>query len=186
MTENVITTEENLSREEAAAKLRDANAQQLRDQQKAKANGAATDAEAARNASVINGVTRPAEEKAEDPKPVRRRTRKPAEPKATAPAKTTTRTTKAKTEAPAKATGRKPKAAPEPAPAAEATSARSTNQDLAKRLIDFVAKEFSDSPEDDQKKIANWLKVLPTGGAGWQRYWPEGFARPTTADWRKP
>jgi hypothetical protein len=52
--------------------------------------------------------------------------------------------------------------------------------------VNLVAAEFGNLSVEDQTKIANWLKVLPTGGAAWQRYWPENFARPTTADWRKP
>jgi hypothetical protein len=49
-----------------------------------------------------------------------------------------------------------------------------------------VAGHFAGHSKADQEKIANWLKVLPTGGAAWQRYWPAKFARPTTSDWRKP
>ena len=138
----------------------------------------ATDAAATRDASVVSGVTR----KPEESKPAPR-----------------TRTQKAPA---TKAHDRKPpvkpatKATPKPAEKAAANgkadangsapSPRESNQALAVRLINLVAEEFAGSSVEDQTKIANWLKVLPTGGAGWQRYWPEDFARPTTADWRKP
>lgn len=65
-------------------------------------------------------------------------------------------------------------------------SPREHNQALAVRLVELVAKEFGGESKADQIKIANWLHALPTGGAGWQRYWPQGFARPTSAGWRKP
>ena len=63
-------------------------------------------------------------------------------------------------------------------------SAREINQKLAVELIDLVAGHFAGKSKADQEKLANWLKVLPTGGAGPARYWPKGFARPTTSDWR--
>jgi cell division septation protein DedD len=141
----------------------------------------ATDAQTSKDASVLAGVTRrPEETKKVTPKPATR-----------------TRTPKAAPKPATKATGRKApaKATPKPATKAAANgkadangsvSPRETNQALAVRLVNLVAAEFGDLPVEDQTKIANWLKVLPTGGAAWQRYWPENFARPTTADWRKP
>jgi len=108
---------------------------------------------------------------------------KPATRTRKAPATPETKTGKAPAKAPAKTT-RKPAAAkPE---ANGGTSAREVNQVLARELIDLVAGHFKGHSKADQEKIANWLKVLPTGGAAWQRYWPKGFARPTTSDWRKP
>jgi hypothetical protein len=144
----------------------------------------AQDARSAADASVLSGVTRkPGEQPAANqprPKPP---ARKPAAKPAAAskPA--------ARKPAAAKPTTRKPAAAkpaqPQPA-ASNGASPREHNQDLARRLADLVAKEFADSSTDDQVKVANWLHALPTGGAGWQRYWPQGFARPTSAGWRVP
>jgi hypothetical protein len=154
--------------------------------QKAHAEDApATDAQTSKDASVLAGVTRKPEETKVTPKPATR-----------------TRTPKAAAKPATKATGRKP-AASKPATKATAkpdpksngkapadtngsVSPRETNQALAVRLVNLVAAEFGNLSVEDQTKIANWLKVLPTGGAAWQRYWPENFARPTTADWRKP
>ena len=184
MTENVEMTEENMQREQTAAELRQANMKQLLEQQKANGTAPSTeDAAAARDASVLNGVTREPEAEPAKAAPRRRRAPKPAADAAPAPAKAPAKSKAA----PAKTGKAKDKAepAPAPAPAAEPSN-RSHNQDLAKRLIDLVAGEFKAESEEDQIKIANWLKVLPTGGAGYQRYWPTGFARPTTADWRIP
>jgi len=150
-----------------------------------------TDAERTANEGVLAGVLRePTETK--PPVPARRGRRaapetktavKPATRTRKAPATPETKTGKAPAKAPAKTT-RKPAAAkPE---ANGGTSAREVNQVLARELIDLVAGHFKGHSKADQEKIANWLKVLPTGGAAWQRYWPKGFARPTTSDWRKP
>jgi hypothetical protein len=68
--------------------------------------------------------------------------------------------------------------------ASEPNGRRSANQELARNLIDLVAAEFSGATGDQKAKLANWLKSLPTGGAGADRYWPANFPRPTTADWR--
>jgi hypothetical protein len=144
----------------------------------------ASDAASAKDASVLSGVTRKPEESKPAP-------RKPArgeilDAKAAAPKPTPARGSR---KAPAKATPKpadKAKANGKPEANGSAPSPRESNQALAVRLINLVAKEFAGSSVEDQTKIANWLKVLPTGGAGWQRYWPEDFARPTTADWRKP
>jgi hypothetical protein len=66
-------------------------------------------------------------------------------------------------------------------------SPREHNQELARKVLAVLTKEFADDPTgEDWQKVANWLHALPTGGAGWQRFWPEGFARPTSAGWRKP
>jgi hypothetical protein len=141
----------------------------------------ATDAQTKKDASVIAGVTRKPEETKVTPKPATR-TRTPKVPaKATgrkAPAKAAA---KPATKAPAKAAANGKADANGSAP-----SPREGNQALAVRLVNLVAAEFGNLSVEDQTKIANWLKVLPTGGAAWQRYWPENFARPTTADWRKP
>jgi hypothetical protein len=102
-----------------------------------------------------------------------------ATPARKAPAKAT-KTTAAKTPAPAK----QAKAAPAPVPAAP--SARDANQVLAREVADLLAKHFGDRDVATQTKVANWVKSLPTGGAAWKRYWPEGFARPTSADWVVP
>lgn len=164
-------------REAKAAKLREANKTQLVEDQKARN---VPDAQAAADASVLNGVTR--DEKTDPAKPARR-PRKPTTHKATVAARTSGQPTTAaehaeavkrvKEEAKAESNGSAP-------------SARDHNQKLARDLIDCVAARFSGASLEDQVKIANWLKVLPTGGAAWERYWPEGFARPTTSDWRKP
>jgi hypothetical protein len=84
--------------------------------------------------------------------------------------------------------GTQPQPAPEPKPVAEANggSPRSHNQEVAKLLVDTIAAAFKDAPVADQQKIANWLHPLPTGGAGWERYWPQNFPRPTSSGWRKP
>jgi hypothetical protein len=65
-----------------------------------------------------------------------------------------------------------------------ANGRRSANQELARELIDLVAAQFAGASEPQKAKLANWLKSLPTGGAGADRYWPANFPRPTTADWR--
>ena len=94
------------------------------------------------------------------------------------------------------------KAAPKPAtkaPAngaaangsAPAATANATKHDLAKRLIDMVAREFAGETDENKAKLSYWLHGLPTGypnggGGGYLRYWPEGLPRPTTAGWRKP
>lgn len=69
---------------------------------------------------------------------------------------------------------------------ANGASPRQHNQELARMLVDTVAKEFGNLPVADQQKMVNWLHALPTGGAGWERYWPEGLVRPNSAGWRKP
>lgn len=185
------------SREAAAEALRAENKAQLIADQKERG---VKDA-AAKDASVLDGVLRETTEEAPAPaapKPARR-TRK-------APVKTETKPVPAKSgqklgtganaavSTPVTKTGRKAPAKAAPAPAPEPTpepasngqSAREVTQQLARDLIDTVAARFSGYGEADQVKIANWLKVLPTGGAAHERYWPENFARPTTADWRKP
>ena len=148
----------------------------------------AQDARSQADASVLAGVTRKQDEQpaANQPRPkppARKRTQdaplpgdKPAS-KGSKPAASTTRSR-----------ARKPaQAKPQPAQVeSNGTSPREHNQELARRLADMVAKEFADSPAADQVKIANWLHALPTGGAGWQRYWPQGFERPTSAGWRVP
>lgn len=134
---------------------------------KAAANGSKTPARSRK-------APAPATETADKPAPARR-TRTASKPAATA-----------KTPAPAKGKAAKQPAQPAPAPESNGTSARLATQAMAVELIDLVAGHFSGRSVDEQTKIANWLKVLPTGGAGWERYWPEGFARPTTSDWRKP
>jgi len=50
----------------------------------------------------------------------------------------------------------------------------------------MVAEKFGHLPEADQQKMVNWLHALPTGGAGWERYWPTGLVRPNSSGWRKP
>ena len=152
-----------------------------------------TDAERTANEGVLAGVLRePTETK--PPVPARRGRRaapetktavKPATRTRKAPATPETKTGKAPAKVPAKTT-RKPAAAKPKPEANGGASARETNQKLAVELIDLVAGHFGKRSKADQEKIANWLKVLPTGGAAWQRYWPKGFARPTTSDWRKP
>ena len=143
----------------------------------------AQDARSTADASVLAGVTRkPGEQPAANqprPKPPTRKRTQDAPLPGDGKAKPAARK-------PAAAATRKPaQAKPEPA-ASNGTSPREHNQDLARRLADLVAKEFADSSTDDQVKVANWLHALPTGGAGWQRYWPQGFARPTSAGWRVP
>ena len=101
--------------------------------------------------------------------------------------------------APAKAAPAK--AAPKPATKAPANgaaangsapaTANATKHDLAKRLIDMVAREFAGETDENKAKLSYWLHGLPTGypnggGGGYLRYWPEGLPRPTTAGWRKP
>jgi len=158
------------------------------------------DAASAADASVLKGLTRPVGSKpavnAPRPKPAAAaskpasRTSKPAPAKAAA-SKPATRTAASKSAAskPASRTSKpadKPAQDKQPAAASNGASPRDHNQELARRLADMVAKEFADSPVADQVKVANWLHALPTGGAGWQRYWPAGFARPTSAGWRVP
>jgi hypothetical protein len=113
--------------------------------------------------------------KTSKPAPARTRAAKPA------PAKPPAR---AASKAPAKANGKAPET-----PAAP--SANATKHDLAKRLIDMVAREFAGESDENKAKLAYWLHGLPTGypnggGGGYLRYWPAGLPRPTTAGWRKP
>jgi hypothetical protein len=77
---------------------------------------------------------------------------------------------------------------PQPAAEANGASPREHNQELARQLLSAVQTTFKDASKDDQQKVANWLHMLPTGGegAGWLRYWPTDFPRPTSAGWRKP
>lgn len=73
-----------------------------------------------------------------------------------------------------------------PAPAAsEPTGKRSTNQELARWLVDLVAANAGERTPAEQQKLANWLHHLPTGGAAADRYWPEGFNRPSQSDWQR-
>jgi len=139
---------------------------------------------------VLSGVLREDKPATETPVPARRGRRAPAAKPATE--------TKSKAKAPAqkapaskpatKPASRKPAAKPEVKAESNghAPSARDTNQALAVELVNLVAGHFSGRSKADQEKIANWLKVLPTGGRAHERYWPAKFARPTTADWRKP
>jgi hypothetical protein len=160
-----------------------------------------TNHEAAKDAEVLAGVLAEPKTgetaKATPPRRARRSTAAPAAGKT--PAKGTTGA-----KAPAKggrkpatakpATGKAPAKANAPAKAAtdkaasngSAPSARETNQTLAVELVNLVATHFKGHTKSDQEKIANWLKVLPTGGRAHERYWPKGFARPTTSDWRAP
>jgi hypothetical protein len=145
----------------------------------------AQDARSQADASVLAGVTRkqgePAAANQPRPKPPARRKVQDA------PLKPTTRSKPAAAKPTTRKPASKPAAKSEPvAAASNGTSPREHNQELARRLADLVAKEFADSSTDDQIKVANWLHALPTGGAGWQRYWPQGFARPTSAGWRVP
>jgi hypothetical protein len=154
--------------------------------------------EAAKDAEVLAGVlTEPkTDEKATPAAPPRRGRRTATVPAkaATGKAKTATtgkaparRTAPAKSTTAAKSTSAAKGTKPAPAKAeSNGTSARESNQTLAVELIDLVAGHFKGRNKADQEKIANWLKVLPTGGRAHERYWPKGFARPTTSDWRKP
>jgi hypothetical protein len=82
----------------------------------------------------------------------------------------------------------KPEPVPEEKVAANGASPREHNQELARQLLAAITTEFAGASKDDQQKVANWLHMLPTGGegAGWLRYWPTDFPRPTSAGWRKP
>ena len=161
-------------------------------------HGVVQDAASAADASVLKGLTRPAGSKpaVNEPKP-RPATRtaakaaaskpaagKPAASKPATASKPASRTSKPAASKPA--AGKPASKQEQPAAASNGASPRDHNQELARRLADMVAKEFADSPVADQVKVANWLHALPTGGAGWQRYWPAGFARPTSAGWRVP
>ena len=79
--------------------------------------------------------------------------------------------------------GTEPAAAP-----SNGATPREHNQELARKLLTAVVAEFGTASQADQQKVANWLHMLPTGGegAGYLRYWPASFARPTSAGWRKP
>lgn len=153
-------------------------------------HGVVQDAASAADASVLKGLTRKPGDKpavnAPKPRPATRAAAKPAAGKA--PAKSASKPAAGKPAARAGKPAAKQAAADKPAQEQpdNGVSPREHNQDLARRLADLVAKEFADSPVDDQIKVANWLHALPTGGAGWQRYWPAGFARPTSSGWRIP
>ena len=135
-------------------------------------------AQQAADASVLNGVLAPAKPKA----PAVQAPAKPKAPAVQAPAKPKAL---AKPKAPA---------APPAAPAKPATAGRMHNQALARALVNALAATFTKAngyTPQDQEKVANWVKHLPTGdptgktdGAGPNRYWPKGFNRPTQSDWR--
>lgn len=165
----------------------------------------AVDADRKADEGVLAGVLRedkPATDAKPAPVPARRGRR--AAPATKTETKPATRTRKAPATAakPATKTATKTgKSATRKVPATPATktgkpatkaaanggaSAREANQKLAVELVDLVAGHFKGRSKADQEKIANWLKVLPTGGAAHLRYWPKGFARPTTSDWRPP
>jgi hypothetical protein len=149
--------------------------------------------EADRNASVIAGVTRKPEE-------VKTTTRKAPARKAPAKTAPATRKAPAAKPAPAKAV-RKPAARKAPAkttakPARKApakvqseangATPRERNTAMAVELVTLVAEHFKSRTPAEKAKLAYWLHSLPTGGAGYQRWWPAGFPKPQTADWRKP
>lgn len=115
-------------------------------------------------------------------KPAARTPRKPAQAKPAAPATSAPKTTRKPAQA-------KPATKPaEEAVVANGASPREHNQEVARQLLAAVTTEFAGASKDDQQKVANWLHMLPTGGegAGWLRYWPQDFPRPTSAGWRKP
>ena len=168
-----------------------------------KADRAVRDAAAAKDAGVLAGLVPPADspEAEQDkaarpepkPRPARARKVKPEpEPEATpaksngkAPARKAGITELVENTKPTPASGT---AATASNGAGAVNSARLSNQALARQLVNLAAERFGNEPVENQVKVANWLKSLPTGGegAGWMRYWPESFARPTTADWRIP
>jgi len=159
----------------------------------------AQDAQAAKDAAVLAGVMRePTETKPEAPVPARRGRRAPATETKTTPARKVpakaapaTKTIGSRKAPARKAPATTPKTTAKTTPAKDKVAAngatpREGNTKLAVELIDLVAANFSGKSKADQVKIANWLKSLPTGGRAYLRYWPKGFARPTSADWRKP
>jgi len=122
---------------------------------------------AAKDASVLDGVSKPATVKPSAPKA-------PAKPAAKGPAKATP--------APKPATNGK-------APAAETNGANKIHakQDLAKRVVDLVTGAFKDASPEDKDRIAYFLSRCPTPiGEDGLRYWPQGFPAPkTTGAWPK-
>jgi len=163
-----------------------------------------TSTNADRDAKVLAGVTRkPGEQPAANqPKPKPTARRKVEDVKPATPAKPTRRTSKpetpvqtakrtartaAKPASTVKPPARKPAAKPaDEKVAGNGASPREHNQALAVALVDMVAEKFGHLPEADQQKMVNWLHALPTGGAGWERYWPTGLVRPNSSGWRKP
>ena len=163
-----------------------------------------TSTNADRDAKVLAGVTRkPGEQPAANqPKPKPTARRKVEDVKPATPAKPTRRTSKpetpvqtakrtartaAKPASTVKPPARKPAAKPaDEKVAGNGASPRENNQALAVALVDMVAEKFGHLPEADQQKMVNWLHALPTGGAGWERYWPTGLVRPNSSGWRKP
>ena len=163
-----------------------------------------TSTNADRDAKVLAGVTRkPGEQPAANqPKPKPTARRKVEDVKPATPAKPTRRTSKpetpvqtakrtartaAKPASTVKPPARKPAAKPaDEKVAGNGASTHEHNQALAVALVDMVAAQFGHLPEADQQKMVNWLHALPTGGAGWERYWPTGLVRPNSSGWRKP
>ena len=163
-----------------------------------------TSTNADRDAKVLAGVTRKSGEQpaANQPKPKPTARRKVEDVKPATPAKPTRRTSKpetpvqtakrtartaAKPASTVKPPARKPAAKPaDEKVAGNGASPREHNQALAVALVDMVAEKFGHLPEADQQKMVNWLHALPTGGAGWERYWPTGLVRPNSSGWRKP
>jgi hypothetical protein len=139
---------------------------------------------AARDASVLAGISRPAT--APKPKAPARRTQT---------AKPTDVNGKV---LPARKSPAKPAKAPAPEPASEpgepkangASPARTSTRAWARKVATVLAEAFADDSDEAKAKVAYWIHGLPYGGAdgsnagGAARWFPEGLPRPTTADWR--
>jgi hypothetical protein len=146
----------------------------------------ATDAQTAKDASVLNGITAPAAKSASKA-PARKATPRPkatAKPTAKAEVKPEPKPT-AKTD---------PKPEPEKAKAVR-PDVRGAKQDLANRVLLAIADMFDHtdgseafravmSKEDAMQTVAQWVHHLPTGSTDGRRNWPSSLPRPDRSDWR--
>jgi hypothetical protein len=123
------------------------------------------DAQAAKDASVISGVTA-ADVQDAPPKPPVRTARK-----GTKAAKTT-----------------QPKAdADAPKPPKVQAEKRTAKQDLARTVVEAIAKALEGKSDEEKMTVSRWIHHLPTGtvnGTGSPRFWPEGLPRPDRSDWK--
>jgi len=73
-------------------------------------------------------------------------------------------------------------ARPKPRP----SSKTQASQAAAHKLADAAASLFADADADMKRKVANWLRYVPTEReASGLRWWPQGLPRPYGPDWRR-
>jgi hypothetical protein len=142
---------------------------------------------AARDASVLNGVSKTAAPKPATPaKPARRtRTAKTDSNGAVLPARKAPAPKSAKPAAKAPAKSAKTPAAKTETKTAE-PSARDRKQELAREFVNLVMDHFGPQnlTDAERERISYWARCAPTGSENGKRFWPAGqLPRPTTAGW---